>query len=200
MHRTELPISPLPELRAVELTSAHVPLLQRFLEANPEYSLAVNGEPVRPDEAHDAIHGTIPAGWAFTKKWLIGYVDTSGALAAMASVITDLLAPGVCHIGLFMVATSRHGTGDAQTLYGGLEAWANASGANWLRLGVVKGNTRAERFWRAQGFIEARIREGIEMGKRINTVRVMFKPLSGGTLEQYQLLIARDHPDWRSGH
>lgn len=194
MRAAELPPSPLADLRTIELTSAHVPLLQRFLEANPEYSIAVNGEPAQPDEAYEEIHGELPAGWAFTKKWLIGYVDGTGELAAMANVITDLLAPGVWHIGLFIVATSRHGSGEARTLYGALEDWAKAGGANWLRLGVVKGNARAERFWAAQGFIETKVREGVEMGKRINAVRVMVKPLSGGTLEQYRSLIERDRP------
>lgn len=46
-----------------------------------------------------------------------------------------------------IVATARHGTGDAQVLNRGLESWAVANGAVWMWLGVVQGNTRAERFW-----------------------------------------------------
>jgi GNAT superfamily N-acetyltransferase len=190
-----LPRSPIPSLHTIELTPLRVPLLQRFFDANPEYSIAVNGEPPGPHEAHEEIHDELPAGWSFTKKWLIGYADERDVLAAMANVVSDLLAPRVWHIGLFVVATSRHGTGDAHLLYRGLERWAAASGAHWLRLGVVAGNARAERFWAAHGYMETRKRTGVEMGKRINTIRVMVKPLAGGTLEQYLSLVSRDRPD-----
>jgi GNAT superfamily N-acetyltransferase len=116
-------------------------------------------------------------------------------MVAMANVVTDLLATGVWHIGLFIVATARHGCGEARVLYRGLEDWARSHGAAWMRLGVVRGNARAERFWESLGYLETRTREGIEMGRRVNTVRVMVKPLAGGTLEQYLALVPRDRPE-----
>ncbi|HKX41190.1 MAG TPA: GNAT family N-acetyltransferase [Burkholderiaceae bacterium] len=189
-----LPSSPIPALRCVEITPDREAGLQRFFEANPDYFIAVNGEPAGPQEAHEEIHGPLPAGWPYTKKWLIGYLDARGAMVAMANVVTDLLAAGIWHIGLFIVATERRGSGDAQTLHRGLEAWATSHGAAWLRLGVVRGNVRAERFWQSEGYLETRTREGIEMGRRVNTVRVMVKPLAGGTLEQYRALVPRDNP------
>ena len=195
MRPIELPRSPVPGLRTIELTADREPLLQRFFEANLEYFLAVNGEPAGPGEAHEEIHGPPPPDFGFTKKWLVGYVDAQGSLAAMANVITDLLAPGVWHIGLFIIATARHGTGEAQVLHRGLEAWALSNGATWLRLGVVKGNARAERFWHSLGYVEARTREGIAMGKLTNTVSVMVKPIGGDTIEHYLSLVPRDRPD-----
>lgn len=195
---TQLPPSPLPSLRSIELDSDHEPLLQRFFEANPEYSLRVHGESPTKNEAHEEIHGEPPAGWSFTKKWLIGYVDADGALVAMANVVADLLAADVWHLGLFIVATSRHGMGEAQALYCGLEAWAAANGARWMRLGVVQGNKRAERFWQAQGYAQTRTRDGVIMGKMTQTLRVMMKPLAGGTLATYLLLVPRDHPNYNA--
>ena len=198
MIATALPASPIAALRTLELDASHEPLLQRFFEANPDYFIAVNGEPAGPGEAHEEIYGELPAGMSFTKKWLVGYVDAGGALVALANVITDLLAPGVWHIGLFIVATSRHGTGDAQALYQGLEAWAKVNAANWLRLGVVQGNARAERFWEARGYIQTRTRDGVAMGKLTNTLCVMVKPLSSGTLEHYLSLVPRDRPEMQN--
>jgi GNAT superfamily N-acetyltransferase len=195
MPSTKLPSSPIAALRTIELTSNEEPMLQRFFEANPQYFLAVNGEPAHPNEAHEEIHGELPPGWSFTKKWLIGYVDAQNNLSAMANIISDLLAPGVWHIGLFVVATSRHGSGDAQTIYRGLETWAIDNGARWLRLGVVQGNARAERFWESLGYIQTRTRDGVAMGKLTNTIRVMMKPLAGGSLEQYLSLIERDRAE-----
>ena len=196
---TELPPSPVPGVRTIELVADCAPLLQRFFDANCDYFVIVNGEPTGPTEAHDEIHGELPTGWSFSKRWLIGYVDADGALVAMPNVVSDLLAPGVWHVGLFMVAASQQGTGLAQTLHRGLESWARANGARWLRLGVVQGNARAERFWQSQGFVETRIREDVAMGKRVNTLRVMVKPLLGGALPQYLALIERDRPEPHTG-
>ncbi len=33
------------------------------------------------------------------------------------------------------------------------------------------------------------------MGKRLNTIRVMFKPLCGGTVAQYLATVERDRPE-----
>ncbi|MEQ1686203.1 MAG: GNAT family N-acetyltransferase [Burkholderiaceae bacterium] len=195
MPATALPRAPRAGLRTVELGPADEPLLQAFFEANAAYFLAVQGEPAGPREAHDEIHGELPAGWPFTKKWLVACLDGDARPVAMVNVVSDLLAPHVWHIGLFIVASARHGSGDAQALYRGLEAWVVAHGAQWLRLGVVQGNARAERFWESMGFVETRTRAGIEMGRRTNTLRVMFKPLASGTLEDYLALVERDRPE-----
>jgi hypothetical protein len=80
-------------------------------------------------------------------------------------------------------------------LYRGLETWAVQSGARWLRLGVVLGNGRAERFWERLGYIETRTRTGIPTGRLTNAVRVMVKCLDGRSLEEYLSLVERDRPD-----
>jgi GNAT superfamily N-acetyltransferase len=190
-----LPVSPLADLRTIELTVERAALLQRFFEENPAYFLATSGEPASPKEALEEITSEVPAGTPFTKKWVVGYVGADNLLAAMANVITDLLAPSIHHIGTFILATKLHGSGQAQVLYRGLERWAVSEGAAWLRLGVVRGNARAERFWASQGYLWVRERPGIEMGKRVVTVRNMVKPLAGGSLEEYFALAPRDRPE-----
>lgn len=195
MTAANLPPSPSPELRTIELTPDREALLQRFFEANPHYHERFYGEPPDLDEAHHEIHDPLPGDFGYTKKWLIGYVDASGELVAMANVVSDLIAPGVWHIGFLVLATARHGSGLARPLYDGLERWMRDNGAEWLRLGVVLGNTRAERFWASCGFVESRTRLDVPYRKRTQTMRVLCKPLAGGTLEQYRALVARDRPD-----
>lgn len=180
--------------RAVELGSKDIPGLQRFFELNPEYFLAVNGQPPTTHEADEEIHGTVPDGWAFTRKWIIGFLDGE-SLIGIANVVSDLLAPSIWHIGLFIVATRLHGSGTARVLYDQLECWALDRGARWLRLGVVEGNAQGERFWQKCGFVEVRKRHGVKMGTLVNTVRVMAKPLAAGRLPEYLSLVARDRPE-----
>jgi GNAT superfamily N-acetyltransferase len=193
--KVRLPTSPLPALRVIRLGDAEVPLLQRFFDANPAYFEAVHGEPALPNEAHDEVHDTVPADFGHSEKLAIGWQQPDGELAAMATVVTDLLAKHVWHIGLFIVASARHGNGDARRLHDGIEQWARDHGAQWLRLGVVQGNARAERFWAACGYTQVRVREGLVMGQRTNTVRVMLKPLAGGTFDEYLAQVPRDRPE-----
>ena len=53
---------------------------------------------------------------------------------------------------------------------------------------------RAERFWVRQGYQQVRLREGVEMGRLTNSLRVMVKPLGGHTVEDYLRLVERDRP------
>ena len=113
----------------------------------------------------------------------------------MAEVISDLLATGVWHIGLFIVTSARHGGGKARALVAELEAWARANGADCLRLGVVEGDVRAEHFWASRGFMPLRTRDGCRMGSRVNVICTMVKPLDGGSLARHLELAERDRPD-----
>jgi len=45
------------------------------------------------------------------------------------------------------------------------------------------------------GYVDLRMRTGIPMGKRVNDVRVMVKPLTSNTLADYLTLVPRDRPD-----
>jgi len=181
--------------RAFELEPEDIPALQRFYDANPEYFLVVGGQPARADEASDDFHGSPPPELPRGRHWMIGLEDESASMIGVADVLADFLAADVWHVGLFLVATKLHGTGAARVLYDHLESWMRAQGAQWSRLGVVEGNLRAERFWKGLGYVEVRKRRNVEMGKRVNTLRVMVKPLSGGNLPEYLERVARDRPD-----
>lgn len=201
-----------------ELVQTDVPAVQRFLEANPEYFWTVGDEPPRPDEAQQEFDDRPPPEMPYRRLRQLGFYggDTS-SLIGYGSLLEDLMRPGVCHIALFIIATARHGQGDAARLYQGLEAWGREQGARWMRLGVVVGNVRGERFWRRQGFVELRQREGVPAGRRVNTLRVMLKPLRSAGLgpdheaeiAQYLSQVARDRPEalslraalrrWRAG-
>jgi GNAT superfamily N-acetyltransferase len=176
------------------LDAADIAALQRFFDANPAYFLTTQGEPPRPDEAEIEFDDVPPAGMAYRATWRLGFFDDGGVLVGMATIVADLVAAQVWHVGLFIVATALHGSGAAATLYRALEAWMVDQGAHWIRLGVVRGNTRAERFWERQGYVDVRERGPLQMGQKSNLLRVMFKPLAGGTLAEYLALVARDCP------
>lgn len=181
--------------RAVEMSEAEAPALQAFFDANPGYFIAVHGMPATATEAREEFNPELPPGFSCDKHWLVKVVPANGPMVAMANVAANMLAPGVWHVGLFIVATKLHGTGAARHIYSALEEWMRSRGAKWLRLGVVAGNARAERFWESLGYVETRQRLGLTMGARVNDLRVMAKPLAGGTLAEYLALVARDRPE-----
>jgi len=183
------------DFEARKLTEDDLPALQDFFVANPEYFLTVNGMLPRPDEAKQEFEDRPPPDMPFDEVYLIGFVDRGNHLVGMTTVLSNLLAPNVWHIGSFIVATSLHGTGTAAFLYERLEEWAKGEGAHWLRLGAVSGNLKAERFWEKVGYTEVRRRSGVQLGSMTHTIRVFVKPLCTSSLEKYLNLVARDRPE-----
>jgi GNAT superfamily N-acetyltransferase len=178
--------------RAFAADRADMAELQRFVEANPEYYEIANGEPPGAEEGRELIESEPPPGYPYSAKALLRFVDENGETVAFAGILRDLFATGIWHIGIFIVATPLHGKGTAQSLYAALEDWMRAQGAAWLRLGVVVGNARAERFWENVGYTDVSKREGVEMGKRVNSLRVMAKPVTGREWTDYYNLVERD--------
>lgn len=179
--------------RAYELAEADVPRMQRLFDESPAYFHRVSGAPAPATEGREEFDSLPPAEWPQGRKWMIGFDDGGGELAAIATLIADLFAPGIWHVGLFLVAESRWGAGGP--LYRDLESWIRRQGAQWLRLGVIHGNHRGERFWLREGYRETRRRPAFMVGQQDNILIVMAKPLGGGSLQDYLSLVARDRPD-----
>jgi GNAT superfamily N-acetyltransferase len=127
-------------------------------------------------------------------KHVLEIAARDASAGAIADVITDLCAPGVWHVGLFIAATRLHGSGESAELYLSLESWMREGGAAWARLGVVIGNTAAERFWNKRGYVEVQRRKDVPMKDRVVDLRVMAKPLAGGTIAEYRSIMPRDDP------
>jgi GNAT superfamily N-acetyltransferase len=180
---------------ALELGESDLPKLQTFFASNPQYFVVVHGEPPRFDEARREFFDRPPVEMPYDQVHILGFVDAEGSLIAMTSVISNLLATHVWHIGLFVVATSLHGTGVAHALYAGLEQWLGEQGAVWIRLGAVSGYAQAERFWSKQGYVEVRCRHDVPLGKLVHSVRVLIKPMSDRSLVEYLDAVPRDRPD-----
>jgi len=176
------------------LDEEDLPELQRFIEANPEYWRIVMRREPPAHAAREIFEDRPPAQWPWKRTWVVALRDASGAMTAVAGVIEDLFAPGIWHVGLFITAGRLHGTGASGEAYASLERWIRASGARWVRLGVVIGNARAERFWEKMGFGEVKRRYDIEVEGRVCDLRVMAKPLERGRLEDYFASVERDRP------
>ena len=156
-----------------DLKIDEVPRLQALFDANPEYSLIINGRPFRGDEAQAEFDEQPPSHLSFGSRHFLGVFCASGELVGVAIIVADMNVAQVWHTGLFLMATHLHGSGAASEVYDALEAAMEHAGARWLRLGVVAGNGRAERFWAGKGYREVRVRRDVDTGGQQNDVRVL---------------------------
>lgn len=181
---------------AVESDRASLAELQAFYEANPEYWLLVYGRAPERDEAERDFDAAPPAEMSYSalKAWLIRDC-TSRRVIGEVSAVVDLLAPGVMHLGFFIIDAARQGTGLAHEVYESYEAWSVGQGARWMRLGVVESNARGWSFWRRHGYVEVRRRDGYVLGDRSHTLIVMVKPIAPNTLDDYLARVVRDRPE-----
>jgi GNAT superfamily N-acetyltransferase len=179
-------------VRALE--RAELPALQALFEANADYFEFANGVPVAPDAAAVEFDERPPPQLPYTRHWVAGLFGAGGRLDGALVVAADLGTAGVWHLALLLVDHAQRGRGLAAASVAALERWARAEGARWLRLVVLEGNTRAERFWAAQGFESTRTRTITDASGRPRVAQVRVKPLAGGTLADYRRLVPRDDP------
>jgi hypothetical protein len=177
-----------------ELLLDELSTLQALFEANPEYFVTVNGKAPDTGEAIREFNEMPPAHLTFGTRWFAGVFDKAQRLCGAIILVHDLSAKGVWHIALFFMEARLRGTGAAQEVYASLEEVSYSSHAQWLRLAVIDGNLRAERFWIRQGYSEVRKRQLQNPSGEIKTSKVMVKPLRGGTLAEYLHLVPRDAP------
>ncbi|HCN88432.1 MAG TPA: GNAT family N-acetyltransferase [Oxalobacteraceae bacterium] len=150
-HRSSHNLFSVGDVGARRLAESDLQALQDFFVANPDYFLVVNGKRPRADEARQEFEDCPPPEMPFDEVFVIGFADSAGRLLAMASVISNLLAEHVWHIGLFIVATSLHKLGTAAILYAGLEAWLKERGASGRRGRQRQGRALLGEAWLCRG-------------------------------------------------
>jgi len=180
---------------ARELLPPELPQLQALFDANPQYFMLISGAPPEPDEAQQEFDDRPPDFLAHGQRWFLGFFDAAQKLQGLGVVVRDLGVTGVWQLALYFWADAWHGSGVPAAMHDALQAWAEARGARWLRLGVVAGNARAERFWQRLGYQEVRRRSGLAVGTRTHVVRILVKPLHGQPVAAYLVRVPRDRPD-----
>ncbi len=103
--------------------------VQAFYEANPEYWRVTHGHAPPSGEAAEGFDFRPPAEMPY-RDWQIWLVRdrASRRIVGELSVAIDLLAPGVFHLGFFIIESARQGSGLATEVYAAYEAWALAAG------------------------------------------------------------------------
>ena len=169
--------------------------MQRFFERNREYFLAVNGEAPGTDEARNEFADVPPAGMPYRAMSLLGFFDDGGELIGVATIVADFIQPHVWHVGLFIVASARTAAESPtrSTPARALDGRSGRRGCAWASSRATQGG----RFWLRCGYVQVRERGPLTMGTKTIVLRVMAKPLAGGTIAEYLALVEAIVPERR---
>lgn len=102
-------------------------------------------ESVREDMA------ALPPGKTMADKYFAGYFDGE-ALIVLLDLIADYPQPGTAHIGFFMLAAGRQGSGLGSEIVQELLCALRDAGFSRVRLGTDRGNPQSAAFWTKNGF------------------------------------------------
>jgi RimJ/RimL family protein N-acetyltransferase len=125
--------------------------LQDLLERCADYFRLVDGREPTPGAADELLR-VRPPGTDPGDKIVLGLGEER--LDGVVDLVRGWPEPGTWLIGLLLLDPALRGRGAGADVVAALDRMAATGGAERLRAAVVHANTRALRFWRAQGFRE----------------------------------------------
>ena len=161
-----------------KLHPEHTALLQRLFERCPDYAMIVEGEEVSPEAAKETFEAA-PPGRSLADKFIYGLFDRQGELRAVLEGMRHYPENGVWWIGLLMIDPALRGQGVGKRLVQFFCDCVRSQRGEAVMLGVVEENAPAFQFWQKQGFAVVRKTEPRPFGKKVQSVFVMLKLLTG---------------------
>jgi len=123
----------------------------------------------------------LPPGKEREDKLLLGVFAEAGELVGLLDVVRNYPAPGVWFLGLMLLEPAQRSQGLGKKLYEAFERWAQAIGAEEIRLSVAEQNGAAFRFWQRLGFLEQERQPPELFGKKESVFILMNRLLSPGS-------------------
>jgi len=138
-------------LKPLSATAQDLASLQRLLEQAPRYAQIATAGPVSPSAAAE-MQATLPPGKEYEDKLVFG-IFKDQSLVGCVDLIRGYPSKSVAYVGLLLIAEPHEGNGyGAQAFEMVIEVIADWSTCTALRLGVLKTNEKAIRFWSKLGF------------------------------------------------
>lgn len=140
------------EYRVRDITPADISPVYRLAKTNGRYYRYLGRIPTR--ESLTDIISEMPEGTSPGNKHFVGFYSEDDALVAVMDVITGYPEADDAFIGWLMVDGNMQNRGVGSGIFADVRAALKAAGYDRIGLAVVKANSEAASFWKAQGFTE----------------------------------------------
>jgi GNAT superfamily N-acetyltransferase len=127
--------------------------LQDLHERCSDYYEVVEGGATRPSAAREDL-AELPPGKAAEDRFYFGIHDPDKQLVGALVMARDYPSPAEWWLALLLLDPRVRGRGLGARLLGAAKRWVRSEGGQAISLTVLERNARAERFWRANGFVE----------------------------------------------
>ena len=125
--------------------------LQQVIEDAPRYAHLVTGVPPGAADAQ-SLYTVLPDGKTYDDKFVFG-IYSDAAMVGCIDLIRGYPDPFTACIGLLLIAEQHEGKGIGRAAFEELERFIRSwNTCTLLRLGIVRTNDRAFRFWTRLGF------------------------------------------------
>ena len=126
-------------------------LLQQVLDGAPDYAELVTGSPPGAADAL-SVFTILPDGKGYDDKFVLG-IFSGSAMVGCVDLIRGYPEPETAHIGLLLIAEPFQRRGLGAEAFAAVERLVTSwNGIERLRIGVLRSNTAAHRFWQRLGF------------------------------------------------
>lgn len=129
--------------------------LQSLFERCSDYVEIYSGVPPRPSEGADEL-GALPPGKEMHDKFSLGLYDSRRELVGFIDLMRNYPVENDWWIGLLMLAPAARDQGLGSRVYEAAQEWVRSRERRTIWILVLEENSKAERFWRRQGFEEVR--------------------------------------------
>ncbi len=140
-----------------------------------DYYKLEKGRTATREDAAAVILG-LPEGKTRYDKFAMAILDEANTPIGLIDIVADYPKTGEWIIGLLLLVPEARNGGMGRVLNEVIREWAQDSGADSLRVGVLKSNGSAAGFWRHLGY-EHQGDKTIQVGGRENEVEVLTRKI-----------------------
>jgi GNAT superfamily N-acetyltransferase len=155
-----------------QLNTADLAKLQELCEKCTDYFELAEGNPAGENAAHHILTG-LPEGKQNSDKFALGvFFNNTENLIGVIDIVQNFPISGEWILGLLLIDPIYRNRGTGQEVYRALSEWCRKNAAISMRIGVLKDNDHALRFWQRLGFVEVE-RKNKKFGSKMHTVIFM---------------------------
>ncbi|WHA09445.1 GNAT family N-acetyltransferase [Enterococcus montenegrensis] len=133
------------------LTNQDLPAITTLCQEASDYMTLATGQSNPAKEAQDLLT-SLPPQKKVEDKTLYGIFNNQNRLIGVLDLVKDHPTPKAWMIGLLLLTPKMRDQEIGKHVHDQIMAQIKAAGGTEIRLGILKNNPRAQKFWQRQGY------------------------------------------------